>query len=188
MINGVKDIKLQNYLKYNIKISDNFIEKKENRIYFNDITLLKCKTWRQHANYFGTKIYFGNFNQILIMDDKKNKLDLNFSSKNEESFNSFKEILSLIIGPLVRKIAKRITNGDKVVIDNLLLTNMGILKKGIFKKKFLEWGNCTNVLINGGFINIFQNDGNKFSAIYTWKENAIILPELINYFNSRKTL
>ncbi|MFA5158596.1 MAG: hypothetical protein WC451_05440 [Patescibacteria group bacterium] len=182
MINNTREIELINYLKYKIKISDKFIEKKENRVYFDDIKSIRCKAWRVSASYFGAKISHGNFNRILIVDKKNNKLDLNFSSMNEESFSNYRKIVSMITEPLANKMVEGINKGKEEKISNLLLTKNGIYKKGIFGKKFLDWSVCANAKINGGLVIIFRENGKKFSETDVWKKNAIILPKLINSF------
>lgn len=182
MENNIKEIELVNYLKYKIKISDKFIEKKEKRIYFDDVISVRCRTWRQHASYFGAKAYHGQFNRILILDNKKNKLDLSFSSISEESFQNFLHIVSAIVGPLANNISRKIKSGQEVEISNLLLTQNGIYKKGLFGKKFIDWQDCARVVVDRGHVDIFRSNGKRFSSAHIWKENAIVLPELVKYF------
>jgi len=182
MINKEQEIELLNFLKYKIKISDEFIEKSENRIFLDDIVLIKCKTWRQYANYSGARAFHGFFNRIYILDNKKNKIDLSFSSKDEESFNKFGIIIATVIKPLVSKTTEKIRSGADVNIYKLSFTNNGIYKKGFFGKKFIDWKECSGARLERGYLNIYRNSGKKFCSIFMWKDNAILIPEIVKQF------
>lgn len=184
MIKNEQEIELLNYIKYKIKISDEFIEKSENRIFLNDIVVIKCKTWKQYANYSGAKAFHGFFNRIYILDNKKNKIDLSFSSNNEESFNKFEIIIAIVIKPLVVKAIDKIKSGNDINISKLSFTNRGIYKKGFFGKKFIDWKECSSARLEKGYINIYRDSGKKFGSIFMWKDNAILIPEIVNQFKN----
>ncbi|MCF7819850.1 MAG: hypothetical protein K9M44_00060 [Candidatus Pacebacteria bacterium] len=185
MQEDVKEIELVNYLKYKVKISNTFIEKKGNRIFFKDIVSIKCKSWRQFASYYGAKTFHGNFNRIILVDNRKNKIDLNFSSTSEESFKNFNYILSKATSPLVQKTINDIKSGTEVSIHNLKLTQAGIYKKSLFGTTFIEWGSCLDAIIDRGFVDIIKLDEKKFSSTHIWKRNAILIPSIVKSFNKK---
>jgi hypothetical protein len=180
MENNTREIKLKNIFTYKISFSDNFIEKNGCRIFFDEVNSIRCKKWKQYANYFGSKAFHGNFNRIFIEDNRKNKLDLKFSSENEDSFYLHDYIISKISKFCADSMIKNILRGQEIKISNLLLTQRGVYKRRFGRGIFLSWEDCGKVVIDRGFVKIFKGNDKKFTSMSTWKRNAIVLPEIVN--------